>query len=109
VSDELREEAEATLAARAEVGQELEPQLVDRFVDRVEQEIDRRARELAAQRRPAHNAPMIPLALGSLGIAIPLLGVAGGTAGLPGVIAVCIALVLINLFWASSVARRSRR
>jgi hypothetical protein len=52
---------------------------------------------------------MIPLALGSLGIAIPLLGIAGGTAGLPGVIAVCIALVLINLFWASSVARRYRR
>jgi hypothetical protein len=101
MSDELREEAGATLAARAEVGQELEPQLDDRFVDRVEQEIDRRARELAAQRRPAHNAPMIPLALGSLGIAIPLLGVAGGTAGLSGVIAVCIAIVLVNLLWAT--------
>ena len=101
MSDELREEAEATLAARAEVGQELEPQLVDRFADRVEQEIDRRARELAAQRRPAHNAPMIPLALGSLGIAIPLLGIAGGTAGLAGVIAVCIAIVLVNLLWAT--------
>ena len=101
MSDELREEAEATLAARVEVGQELEPQLVDRFADRVEKEIDRRARELAAQRRPAHNAPMIPLALGSLGIAIPLLGIAGGTAGLPGVIAVCIAIVLVNLLWAT--------
>ena len=101
MSDELREEAEATLAARAEVGQELETQLVDRFADRVEQEIDRRARELAAQRRPTHNAPMIPLALGSLGIAIPLLGIAGGTAGLAGVIAVCIAIVLVNLLWAT--------
>jgi hypothetical protein len=103
MSNELREEAEATLAARAEVGQELEPQLVDRFADRMEQEIDRRARELAAQRRPspANNAPMIPLALGSLGIAIPLLGIAGGTAGFPGVIAVCIAIVLVNLLWAT--------
>ena len=101
MSDELREEAEATLAARVEVGQELEPQLVDRFADRVETEIDRRARELAARRRPAHNAPMIPLALGSLGIAIPLLGIAGGTAGLAGVIAVCIAIVLVNLLWAT--------
>ncbi len=101
MSDELREEAEATLAARVEVGQELEPQLVDRFADRVEQEIDRRARELATQRRPTHNAPMIPLALGSLGIAIPLLGIAAGTAGFPGVIAVCLAIVLVNLLWAT--------
>ena len=101
MSEELRHEAEATLAARQEVGKELEPQLVDQFVDRVEQEIERRARELARQRRagPAHNAPMIPLALGSLGIAIPLIAIAGGQAGTAGVIAVCIAIVLVNLLW----------
>ncbi|HEX7310010.1 MAG TPA: hypothetical protein VF232_02430 [Gaiellaceae bacterium] len=101
MSEELRHEAEATLAARQEVGKELEPQLVDQFADRVEQEIERRAQELARQRRPstAHNAPMIPLALGSLGIAIPLIAIAGGTAGTAGVIAVCIAIVLVNLLW----------
>jgi hypothetical protein len=100
---ELRHELEATLAARQEVGHELEPQLVERFADKIEQEIDRRARKLAAQRRPSptHNAPMIPLALGSLGLAIPLLGIAGGTAGLSGVIAVCLAIVLVNLLWAT--------
>jgi hypothetical protein len=101
VSEELRHEAEATLAARQEVGKELEPQLVDQFADRVEHEIERRAQELARQRRPstAHNAPMIPLALGSLGIAIPLMGIAGGLAGLAGIIAVCIAIVFVNLLW----------
>src|ERR671937_300645 len=102
VTDDLRHEAEASLRARQEVGKELEPQLVDRFVERVEQEIERRARGPPAggRRPPAHNAPMIPLALGSLGIAIPLLGIAGGTARLPGVIAVCVAIVLVNLLWA---------
>jgi hypothetical protein len=103
VTDDLRHEAEASLRARHEVGAELEPQLVDRFVDRVEQEIERRAQELAASRprkNPPHNAPMIPLALGSLGLAIPLMGIAGGTAHLPGIIAVCIAIVLVNLLWA---------
>ena len=101
MSDDLRTETEATLHARQEVGRELEPQLVDRFADRVEQEIERRAQELAAGRRssPAQNAPMIPLALGSLGIAIPLMGIAGGTAGFPGILAVCIAIVLVNLLW----------
>ena len=99
---DFRHELEATLAAREEMGEELEPQLVDRFADRIEQEIDRRAKERAPQRqlpRGAHNAPMLPLALGSLGIAIPLVGAAGGTAGFPGVLVVCIAIVLVNFFW----------
>src|SRR4051812_17097437 len=100
---EFRHELEATLAAREEMGAELEPQLVDRFADRIEQEIDRRAKEQAYRQRPrspGHNAPMIPLALGSLGLAIPLMGIAGGTAGFPGILVVCIAIVLVNLFWA---------
>ena len=45
------------------------------------------------------GAPTIPLALGSLGLAIPLIGAAGGLAGVAGVIAVCIAIVLVNLLW----------
>jgi hypothetical protein len=98
---EFRHELEATLAARAEIGEELEPQLVDRFADRIEQEIERRA-EARPQRefpRSGHNAPMIPLALGSLGLAIPLIAIAGTKAHTAGVIAVCIAIVLVNLLW----------
>jgi hypothetical protein len=99
VTDDLRHEAEATLAARQEVGQELEPHLVDRFIERVEQEIERRAQELAARKQqPVPHHSVTPLALGSLGIAIPLIAVADSTAG---VIAVCIAIVLVNLLWAT--------
>ena len=104
---DFRHELEATLAAREEIGEELEPQLVDRFADRIEAEIDRRAKEQAARQRPRspgphHNAPMIPLALGSLGISIPLIAIAGAFAGLAGVVAVCVAIVLVNLMWAGS-------
>jgi hypothetical protein len=106
---DFRHELEATLAAREEVGDELEPQLVDRFADRIEAEIDRRASQKAAQQRHlprgAHNAPMIPLALGSLGLSIPLMGIAGGIGGLPGIIAVCVAIVLVNLLWAGGWRR----
>jgi hypothetical protein len=98
VTDDLRHEAEATLAARQEVGQELEPHLVDRFVERVEQEIERRAQELADHQQPSPHYSHTPLVLGSLGIAIPLIAVADSTVG---VIAVCIAIVLVNLFWAT--------
>jgi hypothetical protein len=99
MTDSLSHEVEATLRARQELGQALEPQLVDRFVERVEQEIERRAQELAARKRqPAPHHSITPLALGSLGIAIPLIAVADSTAG---VIAVCIAIVLVNLLWAT--------
>jgi hypothetical protein len=44
----------------------------------------------------------VAIPLGSLGIAIPLLGVAGGTAGWPGVLLVCVAIVLVNAFYYAS-------
>jgi hypothetical protein len=37
--------------------------------------------------------------LASLGISIPLLGIAGGTAGLPGIALVSLAIVLVNYFY----------
>lgn len=103
---EIRDELAATLAARREVGAELEPQLVERFVERLEQEMDRRIDERLAHRRhgarpPAAWGSPTPMALGSLALAIPLLGVAGGTAGFPGVLAICLAIVLVNFLWAT--------
>ena len=102
---EISDELKATIAARREVGQELEPELVDRFVDRLEKEMDRRIDERLAERRYARHAPApwgspTPMALGSLALAIPLLGIAGGTAGLGGVLLVCLAIVLVNAMWA---------
>src|SRR3954454_21852504 len=98
---EFRHELEATLAAREEMGAGLEPQLVERFADEIEQEIARRAKEQAYRQRPRSrgHAPTIPPALGSPGLAIPLIGAAGGLAGGAGGIAVCIAIVLVNLLW----------
>ena len=96
---ELRHDLEATLAARQELGPAHEGELVARFADRLEAEIDQRARELARKREP--GGVNLPLALGSLGIAIPLMGIAGGVAHLAGIVAVCVAIVLVNLFWAT--------
>jgi hypothetical protein len=98
---DLKRELEATLNARQEVGSQLEPQLVERFVDKIDAEIDRRVdARLASQTRDRSHRP-VPLAvpLGSLGIGIPLVGAAGGIAHLAGVIAACIAIVLVNAFY----------
>ena len=101
---DLKSELEATLHARQEVGSDLEPQLVERFVDKIDAEIDRRVdARLATQRRDRSRSPVpVAIPLGSLGIAIPLLGVAGGTAGWPGVLLVCVAIVLVNAFYYAS-------
>jgi hypothetical protein len=89
-----REELEAIVAARQELGPEYERQIVDSLADRLEREVDRRVAERPTARPHRTATPMV---LGSLGLAIPLLGVAGATGGLAGVIVVALAIVLVNL------------
>ena len=85
-----RDEARAALEARRELGPAYEDELVERFADRIE---ERLADRLPAK-RPADQGTAIVIV--SLIAAIPLLGIAAGTVGLAGVIAVCTALVLVN-------------
>jgi hypothetical protein len=96
VSEEIipRDEARATLAARKELGEDMEPALVDAFVERIEQRLAQanREREQALKRKREHQQEMV---LGAMGISIPLLALAAIFTGLAGVIVVCSALVLI--------------
>ena len=85
-----REELRAAAAARAELGEELEPAVIDAFVERIERRLG--DGERALQRKREHQKEMV---LGSMGIAVPLLAIAAIFTGLPGVIAVCVALVVI--------------
>ena len=105
-----RDELRAAIAARRETGADLEPELVDGFLARVEQEIDRRVdRRLAERERPAQRAGQptaLAVPLGSVGLAIPLTAIAAGTAGLPGILVVWIGIVLVNVAFA--VGRSSR-
>lgn len=91
-----REELQAALDARRELGPEYEPQIIDAFLERIESRVEERAKTSPARRDRAHHSAT-PMVLGSLGLAIPLLGIAGGTAGLGGVALVSIAIVLVNL------------
>jgi hypothetical protein len=95
-----RDELEAAIEARRELGVEHEPELVAGFLDRIDRELDRRIDERLAKRAPPARArgrePLLPVTFVSLGVSIPLLAIAGGIAGLPGIIAVCVALVLVN-------------
>ena len=90
------EELHAAVAARKELGPEMEPAVIDAFVERIERRIADRAGagELAHMRKREHQKEMV---LGSMAISIPLLAIAAVFTGLPGVIAVCLALAVIAI------------
>jgi hypothetical protein len=98
VSDDVmpKDEIRAAIRARGELGDEMEPAVVDAFVERIERSLAARAgdTERALKRKRDHQKEMV---LGSMGIAVPLLAIAAVFAGLAGVIVVCVALVAIAI------------
>jgi hypothetical protein len=94
VEEQTKHELEATLAARRELGPEHETHLIDGFLDRIEREIDRRVDERVAARVPGKRRGSA-LHPGNIAVSIPIVAVAGGIGGLPGLIVAFIALAVI--------------
>jgi hypothetical protein len=90
----LKDEVRMAVEARRELGDDMEAELVDAFVARIERRLAQRdkAGELALQRKREHQKEMV---LGSMAISVPLFLFAALWTGLAGVIAVCVALVAI--------------
>ena len=80
---------------------------IDEQVDlRVQQQIDVRIQQYLATWKPpmpktaSNSEPNLPLALGSMGIAIPLTAIAASLGGgIWGIIIVWVGLVIINVSW----------
>ena len=91
-----REELEAAIEARKELGEELEPAIIDGFVERIERSLAERGTESerALKARREHQKEMV---LGAMGISVPLFIVAAIFTGLAGVIAVCAVLAVIAI------------
>jgi hypothetical protein len=91
-----REELEAAIEARKELGAELEPAVIDAFVERIEKSIVKRddQREKALKRRRDHQKEMV---LGAMALSIPLMAIAAIFTGLAGVIAVCVAIGIVAI------------
>ena len=91
-----RDELEAAIETRKELGSELEPAIIDSFVERIEQRLVERseASERAIQNRRNHQKEMI---LGAMGISVPLFALAAIFTGLAGVIVVCATLAVIAI------------
>jgi hypothetical protein len=91
-----KDELEAAIEARKELGEEMEPALIDGFVERIERRLAERGTESerSLKARREHQKEMV---LGAMGISVPLLLFAAIFTGLAGVIAVCTALAVIAL------------
>jgi hypothetical protein len=91
-----KEEMRSVVAARQELGDELEPELIDAFVARIEARLARRpaADERALKAQRDHQKEMV---LGSMAISIPLLAISAIFTGLAGVIVVCAVLAVIAI------------
>ena len=89
-----KDELQAVIEARRELGSEMEPAVIDAFVERVERRLDERVeeRERSLKRKREHQKEMV---LGAMGISIPLLAIAAIFTGLAGVLVVCAALAVI--------------
>jgi small-conductance mechanosensitive channel len=96
VSEEIvpKDELRAAIAARKELGDDLEPAVIDAFVERIERQLVERARESeqSLKRKREHQKEMV---LGAMGISIPLFVIAAIFTGLAGVIVVSAALAVI--------------
>jgi hypothetical protein len=104
-----RDELRATIEARRDLGPDYESALVESFLDRVEQtiatrvrsEVDARlAQEPGRRGRGRERDPAMAMALGSLGIGIPLTGIAAGTSGMVGLLVAWIGIAMVNMAYA---------
>ena len=91
-----KDELEAAIEARKELGAEMEPAVIDAFVERIERRLEERTgeSEQSLKRKREHQKEMV---LGAMGISVPLFALAAIFTGLPGVVAVCAALAVIAI------------
>ena len=107
----LREDLQATLDARRDLGPDYEPALVDSLVERLDATIAARVaaelhlRGVPPPKQRASGSAMVPIALGSMAIGIPLTAIAS-TSGLVAIVAAWISIVAINMASAMVIMRR---
>lgn len=89
-----RDELRAAIEARKELGEDMEPALVDAFVERIERRLEHGGvhSEKALKDKREHQREMV---MGAMAISIPLFVVAAIFVGLAGVLAVCAVLAVI--------------
>jgi hypothetical protein len=95
-----REEVSVAIETRRELGQDLEPQVIDGFLERVGKAIDARVDERLAKLPGDGGRRQGSVVFISLLFGIPLTGIGAGTTGLAGLVVVWLGIVLVNFAYA---------
>jgi hypothetical protein len=95
-----REELDAALEARKELGAAYEPELVDRFLERIEQRLQERRGRSAEPEPPHHEPPAIVVPLASIGMGIPITAIAVGNDATAVAIIAWLAIAIVNVAYA---------
>jgi hypothetical protein len=93
-----REELTAAIEARRELGTDLEPHVVDSFVERIERRVAERTNAKPA--RTHDSGDLLALAIVSLLAAIPITAIAATHGGIVAIAVVWAGIVLVNLAYA---------
>jgi len=90
------------VGARRELGEEMEPAVIDAFLDRVDAAVEARA----AERRPAPPIPgegkgeQLVLSIISLATGIPITAIAAESGGVVGILVAWVGIVGVNIAFA---------
>jgi predicted TPR repeat methyltransferase len=109
-----REDAEALLEVRRELGPSYDAALVDSFADRMERAIAQRVDAQLAERRhqreqvDSRDSKQLALGIVSLGCGIPITAIAAGISDLPGIIVAWSGIAVVNIAYALGGRRRPR-
>ena len=91
-----KEDLQASIEARRELGRDHEPELVESFVARIEERLAKRPSAHPPARHEGREGSFV-LALVSVGAGIPLTAIALHLSGLVALLVVWIGIVLVNL------------
>ncbi len=92
-----KDELHAAIEARKELGSDLEPEVIDAFVERIERRLTttRTAEsERSLKRKRDHQKEMV---LGAMGISVPIFVIAAIFVGLAGILAVAAVIAVIAI------------
>ena len=109
-----REDAEALLEVRRELGPSYDAALVDSFADRMERAIAERVDAQLAERRhqrqqvDSRDSKQLALGIVSLGCGIPITAIAAGISDLPGIFVAWSGIAVVNAAYALGGRRRLR-